>query len=151
MRFYVDALDVELYTPIKFTKFDLKASALIPSCDINALIKREVSLDRIVKPFEKFKIQDKTIPQEWLFYVTKTESLEFTKIRNKAFVKNDLITQYDAEMDKKKICDVIHRIKQCLCIQGRHCFYPGDLLYFTTTITYPTSISRIYLMECIII
>jgi len=151
MRFYVDALNVNLYTPVKFDNYDVKVSALISLNDINDLVQYETGFDKIVYPFEKFKNQDLSVPQEWIRFVASRTSTTVSAIKNSGEVRNDLIQQYGVEMNKKVLPDILYRIRQCLVIQCRQSFKQGDLLYFTTTITYPTSISRIYLMECIII
>ena len=151
MRFYVDALNVDLYTPVKFNDYDVKVSTLISLNDINDLIQCETGFDKIVYPFEKFKSQDLSVPQEWIRFVASRTSTTVSSIKNAGSVRNDLIQQYGIEMNKKVLPDVLYRIRQCLIIQCRQSFKQGDLLYFTTTITYPKSLSRIYLMECIII
>lgn len=151
MRFYIDALNVNLYTPILFTTYDVKASALILQTDINNLLNSETGFDTIVKPFEKFKYQDLTIPQEWKNFISLQRSINPNLIINENAVRANLAYQYDIEMNKKQVSSTLYKMRQCLIEHGRTSFVQGDLIYYTTTITYPTSISRIYLMECIII
>lgn len=156
MRFYVNELNIDLFLPVTIKSFDENVGVLLPSTTINNFIQGNTSLYPIIfKQLNEFECKNSTIMQDWINHVAtyKVNAINY-KILNANVISDELVELYRQELISRepKIPHLQYQLTQMLNDYDRFYFTTGDMLEYTTTISYKdnTVPSKIYLHRIII-
>jgi hypothetical protein len=154
MRFFVNELNIDLFLPTTIASYDVRAGVLISCHDLNQFIQGNVSLyNNIFKPLNAFECNGISIMQNWINHMVISTNFNST-ISNVYEISQELVNLYNQELDlrKSKIQTLILKLKNVLCHYARTQFRIGDILEYTTTISYKNNSipSKIYLHQVIV-
>lgn len=138
MKFYVNELMIDLFIPLAIASYDKKVHVLIPLQEINSFIRGNKTLySTIFKQLNEFEVdyESITIMQDWINHI-QTHSNK--KLLNTNEVSEELINLYHDELNlrKCKISKIICYLNHTLLGYNRVLFKTGDVIEYTTTISY---------------
>jgi|LauGreDrversion4_2_1035121.scaffolds.fasta_scaffold442160_2 hypothetical protein len=155
MRFYVNELNIDLLLPATVKFFHENAGVIVSSQDINYFINDSNSHYSLVfKQLNAFKCNNGTIMNDWIKHISDYKSTSINKILNAPQIRQELVSLYNEELKlrESKIPNLKYKLIHMLNYYDRLQFMTGDMLEYTTTISYKdnTVPSKIYRHRIII-
>lgn len=153
MRFDVQEMDISIFVSLSDVITDTKAVVYIRSIDLHNFLNGNDVYTSIFKPLQSFDCGGRTIGEDWVRYISYSLYGTYTQsFSNQEMVISGLSAEYTSELlvRRSKIPDLRVYLTEELKKRHRFCFEVGDMLMYTTTISY-ASMSRRYLMQAIVI
>jgi hypothetical protein len=156
MRFYVNELNIDLFLPLTILSHEQPVGNLVSSQHINNFINGNSNLYSIIfKQLNEFECKQSTIMKDWINHIItyKVTSNKYT-ILNENEISQDLVNLYRNELilREPKIPKLQIQLKDLLHLYNRSLFVTGDILQYTTKISYKDASvpSKLYLHQIII-
>jgi len=155
MRFFVNDLNIQLFLPVSIKTFHESVGVLVPSTDINNFIQGNTNLYSVIfKQLYEFECKNSTIMNDWIQHMLQYTNNTNYNITNRREISQELIDLYRIELESResKIPHLIYQLNYMLNYYDRLQFTTGDMLEYTTTISYKdnTIPSKIYRHRIII-